>query len=143
MQTKKYIAIHNDELKAKERERLRKKVEERELAEKVRRKVMLNNLETLRDKAKEIELSDDLIAFTEWLQRVYGPPESSVQDQLHQHIEMLKARSGSRRMCLKKIIRLYHPDKNSGKGDNWTEICAEITKVSWIRQRYTNRSYRL
>ena len=139
-QTKKCITTYEQELIALEQERLRKEreeqkrreqraKEERERAEQLRCETMLNKLDTLKKKAENIYVLDDLFTFSESLQRDFAPPESNAQDQLHLYIADLKKRLSSRRICLKKIIRLYHPDKNGGQGDAWKVVCVEITKV--------------
>jgi hypothetical protein len=142
-ETKKYIAIYQEELVAlglererKEKEerarREKREKEERECAEKLRCEAMLDNIEVLKEQAQQIHVLDDLFIFSEWLQRDFSPPESYAQQQLHLHIVDLKNRQGSRRIYLKKIIRLYHPDKNGGQGDTWKLVCSEVTKVRFL-----------
>jgi hypothetical protein len=139
-QTKKHIAMYEEELIALKKERLRKEKEEqkrreqrekeeRARAEELRCKAMFNNLETLKKKAEKIQVLDDLFTFSESLQRDFDPPESIARNQLRLHITNLKEGQNSRRICLKRIIRLYHPDKNGAQGDTWKVVCAEVTKV--------------
>jgi hypothetical protein len=141
-QTKKYIAMYEEELVALELERVRKEKEEqerreqrekedRERAKKLRCEAMLDNVEVLKDQAEQIQVLEDLLIFSELLQRDFSPPESYAQQQLHLGIVDLKNRRGSR-ISLKKIIRVYHPDKNGGQGDTWKLVCAEVTKVHFL-----------
>ena len=137
---KEHIAIYDDELRAKEQERLRKEEEEqkrqersareaREIDERARCQAMLDNLETLKTKGEGVSSPEGLFAFLEWTQAHFGPPELSAQNQLRQHITEMQNHLRSRRISLKKIRMLYHPDKNGKQGDVWKDICTEVTKV--------------
>jgi hypothetical protein len=135
-----YITVYEEELRTREQERLRKEEEKlkrreerareaRELAERVRCQVMSDKLEILKIKGEGVRSVEALLAFLEWVQAHYSPPELRAQNQLQQHIEELGKRLRPRRIGLKKIIMLYHPDKNGKQGDMWKDICAEVTKV--------------
>lgn len=139
--TRNYIAMYNEEQKAKEEDRLRKEREEqkrqerraqklREMEERERENKWLENLETLRDQGDDVETRDELVEFLEWMRTNYDPPEVSAQTQLQQQIGELKlGQSCSAKLALKRIIRLYHPDKNRNQGEGWKTVSAEVTKV--------------
>jgi len=141
---KMYLSVYEDELRVMEQERLRKEEEEqkrreeqareaREMAERLRCQIMSDKFETLKIKGEGVRSVEALLEFLEWIQTHYSPPDLSEQNQLQQHIEELGKRLPSRRRSLKKIIRLYHPDKNGKQGDMWKDICAEVTKVYVLR----------
>jgi len=132
-ETKKCIAIYEVAL---EQERLRKKEEERKREEQLQKmrperqqKLRHQNIEALKEQGEQIHSLKDLLTFSMRLQRDFAPPELCSQEQLQLGILDLKNRKGSRRMNLKKIIRLYHPDKNGTQGEAWKSVCEEVTRV--------------
>lgn len=141
IRTKEYIEMYKEEEKAKENERLRKEREKqkrqerraqklREMEERERENKWLENLEILRDQGDDVETRDELVEFLEWMRTNYNPLEVSAQTQLQQQIGELKlGQSCSAKLALKRIIRLYHPDKNGNQGEGWKNVSAEVTKV--------------
>jgi hypothetical protein len=66
--------------KEKEQERReRREKEDRQRARKLRCETMLSNLEVLKDQAEQIQGLEDLLTFSELLQRDFSPPESYTQ----------------------------------------------------------------
>jgi len=112
------------------KQRERRAQEMREMAERAREQKRLDNLEIMRNKGNNVETRDELVGFLEWIWRNYHPPELNSQTQLQEQIGPLKlGRSRSVKLGLKKIIRLYHPDKNANQGEGWKIVSAEVTKV--------------
>ena len=139
-QTKKYLAIYDEDQRLKEHERLKKEKErqkrreqqareERKMAEGVRYQAMFNNLGKLKHRGEAVRSWGNLFAFLERLEEQYPPPDRNGQERLREYIANLRNDCAAQRICLRKIIRLYHPDKNGTQGDLWKDICAEVTKV--------------
>ena len=129
-----HLRVLKEEAMRKEEEEQRKRKQEEEQclrqAEQARLQEMLDNLDDLKSKGSRITSVQDMVEFFGWIYREYPPPGDSPRVQLRQYGEQFKNQEHARRLCVKKIIRLFHPDKNGKQGDRWREICAEITKVS-------------
>jgi hypothetical protein len=134
-----------EELKAKEEEEARRKREskrrEREFSERERQrekenqrrlqfkseepKSSLTNLEQLTTKARNVFGMPGLIQFLNWLFLTFPPVEPH-----RSKLENLIKLGSISRTDYRKILMIYHPDKNSQQEQTWRSSCEEISKVT-------------
>ena len=123
-----------EEARRKQRaEQAEREKNERERQEQIRRsqwQSMEGKLNDLRELANVVTSVDDVALMLQRIEDTFPHPDPSCPDQLRQYRNTLKGQASGVRNCLKKVIRLYHPDKNGTRAEIWKYICAEITKVA-------------
>jgi hypothetical protein len=109
--------------------------EERERQEEKRRfKALFNeeepkssesNLEQLNTKARNVMEMPSLMGFLKWLYQTFPPVEPQ-----RSRLESLIKLGTISRTDYRKILMIYHPDKNAQQEQAWRSSCEEISKVS-------------
>ena len=83
-----------------------------------------SNLQKLATKSKNVLEQSDLIRFLNWLYEAFPPVEPH-----RSRFESLIAVTPISRTDYRKILMIYHPDKNSQHEATWRTSCEEISKV--------------
>lgn len=115
-------------------EKLQKEKEERERQAKLAQEkadrdrahfYLTHNLDVLGFKTMEVNGAQSLLSLLRWVTETFRPPDETQRAKLE---ELTKNETISRSTFL-KIIRLYHPDKNSKENEMWRKAAEEVTKV--------------
>jgi hypothetical protein len=93
-----------------------------------RSKTIFPNVEILNARALAVNTPPDLTKLFIWIHNVYRPDH--VDSWAAEVVEQIISIDTVTHREFRKFVRIYHPDKNGGHGEDWLLLCGEITKVS-------------